>query len=223
MRTSPSGTTLMSADVPPISTVIRCARRHVPRPLATDDAASGPGHQDRHRALGRAGKRGHATVGLHDANLGIDAILLQRRRQIVEIEGRAGADEGVHRRRREALVFPDHVNHLGGAADVGIGNHLLDDLLGAPLVRIVQKGEEEADDDGIHVACIEQLGGGARTSSSSSAVSTLPSGGRMRSVIGMRFRRLTSGRDCQGTSNCTEKLWGRLCRAMCRMSRKPVW
>ena len=61
----------------------------------------------------------------------------------------------------------------------------------------------------------------ARTSSSSSAVSTLPSGGRMRSVIGMRFRRLTSGRDCQGTSNCTEKLWGRLCRAMCRMSRKP--
>ena len=43
----------------------------------------------------------------------------------------------------------------------------------------------------------------------------------MRSVMGTRLRRLTSGRDCQGTSNCTEKLWGRLCRAMCRMSRKP--
>ena len=58
------------------------------------------------------------------------------------------------------------------------------------------------------------------TSLSSSGVSTLPSGGTMRSVTAMRLRRLTSGRCCQGTSKCSEKLYGRLCRPMCRMSRK---
>ena len=58
------------------------------------------------------------------------------------------------------------------------------------------------------------------TSFSSSGVSTRPSGGRMRSVTGIRLRRFTRGRDCQGTSKCSEKLCGRLWRAMCRMSRK---
>ena len=58
------------------------------------------------------------------------------------------------------------------------------------------------------------------TSSSSSGVPTRPSGGRMRSVTAIRLRRFTSGRDCQGTSKWSEKLWGRLWRAMCRMSRK---
>ena len=43
----------------------------------------------------------------------------------------------------------------------------------------------------------------------------------MRSVTARRLRRLTSGFDCHGTSNCSEKLCGRLWRAMCRMSRKP--
>ncbi len=43
----------------------------------------------------------------------------------------------------------------------------------------------------------------------------------MRSLTAMRLRRLTSGFDCHGTSNCSEKLCGRLWRAMCRMSRKP--
>ena len=43
----------------------------------------------------------------------------------------------------------------------------------------------------------------------------------MRSVTGSRLRRLTSGFDCHGTSNCSEKLCGRLWRAMCRMSRNP--
>ena len=43
----------------------------------------------------------------------------------------------------------------------------------------------------------------------------------MRSVTGRRSRRLTSGFDCHGRSNCSEKLCGRLWRAMCRMSRKP--
>ena len=58
------------------------------------------------------------------------------------------------------------------------------------------------------------------TSFSSSGVPTRPSGGRIRSVTGMRFRRLTRGRDCHGTSKWSEKLWGRLWRAMWRMSRK---
>ena len=38
--------------------------------------------------------------------------------------------------------------------------------------------------------------------------------------MGMRLRRLTSGRFCHGTSKWSEKLWGRLWRPMCRMSRK---
>ena len=58
------------------------------------------------------------------------------------------------------------------------------------------------------------------TSFSSSGVPTRPSGGRMRSVTGMRLRRLTRGRDCHGTSKWSEKLCGRLWRAMCRTSRK---
>ena len=58
------------------------------------------------------------------------------------------------------------------------------------------------------------------TSFSSSGVPTRPSGGRIRSVTGIRFRRLTRGRDCHGTSKWSEKLCGRLWRAMWRMSRK---
>ena len=58
------------------------------------------------------------------------------------------------------------------------------------------------------------------TSFSSSGVPTRPSGGRMRSVTGMRLRRFTRGRDCHGTSKCREKLCGRLWRAMWRTSRK---
>ena len=58
------------------------------------------------------------------------------------------------------------------------------------------------------------------TSFSSRGVSIRPSGGRIRSVMGMRLRRLTSGRSCHGTSKWSEKLWGRLWRPMCRMSRK---
>jgi hypothetical protein len=43
----------------------------------------------------------------------------------------------------------------------------------------------------------------------------------MRSSTTMRLLRRTSGFDCQGTSYWSEKLCGRLWRAMCRMSRKP--
>ena len=46
----------------------------------------------------------------------------------------------------------------------------------------------------------------SRTSSSASGVSILPSGGRIRSVMGIRLRRFTSGRFCQGTSKWSEKL-----------------
>ena len=46
----------------------------------------------------------------------------------------------------------------------------------------------------------------ARTASSSSGVSISPVGGRMRSAIAMRLRRLTSGWLCHGTSKCSEKL-----------------
>ena len=60
----------------------------------------------------------------------------------------------------------------------------------------------------------------SKTWFSSSGVSTRPSGGRMRSVTGIRLRRLTSGRFCHGTSKWSEKLCGRLWRPICRMSRK---
>lgn len=46
----------------------------------------------------------------------------------------------------------------------------------------------------------------SRTAASSSGVSTVPVGGRMRSGIAIRFRRLTSGWLCHGTSKCSEKL-----------------
>ena len=46
----------------------------------------------------------------------------------------------------------------------------------------------------------------SNTSSSSSGVSMRPSGGRIRSVTGMRLRRLTRGRFCHGTSKWSEKL-----------------
>ena len=49
----------------------------------------------------------------------------------------------------------------------------------------------------------------------------VPSGGMMRSLMTIRSRRLTRGFDCHGRSNWSEKLCGRLWRAMCRMSRKP--
>ena len=44
--------------------------------------------------------------------------------------------------------------------------------------------------------------------------STSPWGGMIRSSTTMRLRRFTRGFDCHGTSNCSEKLWGRLWRAM---------
>src|SRR3990167_4322516 len=46
----------------------------------------------------------------------------------------------------------------------------------------------------------------ARTSASSIATETSPVGGRIRSEIAIRLRRLTSGFDCHGTSKCSEKL-----------------
>ena len=61
----------------------------------------------------------------------------------------------------------------------------------------------------------------SRTSSSSRVTSTSPPGTVTRSFTVSRWRRFTSGRDCQGSSCCNEKLYGFLCRAMWRMSRKP--
>ena len=145
-----------------MSTVMRLlGARHVAGPLAADDAARRPRHEDSDGALGRAGERGHAAVRLHHADLRVDAVLLQRRRQVVEVVGGARADEGVHRRGGEALVLADHVHHLRRAAHVGAGHLLQHDLLGAALVGVVEEGEEEADDHRVDLARLEEPGGGA--------------------------------------------------------------
>ena len=61
----------------------------------------------------------------------------------------------------------------------------------------------------------------SRTSASSRGTMISPLGAVTRSRTVSRWRRLTNGRDCHGSSCWSEKLCGFLWRAMCRMSRKP--
>ena len=145
-RSSPSRITLMSAEVPPMSMVMTLlAAADCAGPAAADHAAGRAGQQQPDRPRDRVFDRRDAAVRLHDADRRRTPASRSRPLQLLEIERGRGADIGVHRASREALVFADDVHDLGRAADKGVRQHRLTISLAPPLVLVVEEGEQEAD------------------------------------------------------------------------------
>ncbi len=123
---------------------------------AADDAAGWAGHQDADGLLRAGLDGGDAAVRLNDAQVGLETVRGELVLQIVEIEGGLGADKSVHRRGREALVFADDVGDFRRGADIGVRHFGANDFGGAPLVGVVEKRKQKADDDRFDTAALEQ-------------------------------------------------------------------
>ena len=129
--------------------------REEPLRAAPDDPARGPRHEDVDGPL-RARLDGRdPAVRLDEAKVRTKALARELVAEVGQVDARLGADEGVHRGGREALVLAEHVRDVRGAADVGLRHLALDDGAGALLVLVVHEGEEEADDDGADPALLE--------------------------------------------------------------------
>src|SRR5579872_410869 len=134
---------------------VRAAAEHA-LGTAADDAAGGARHQDAYRLLRTGFDRGDAAIRLNDPEVGAKAAGAELGLQVVEVERCLRPDKGVHRRGRKALIFADDIGDLGRGADIGVGHLGTNDLGGAPLVRIVEKREQKADDHGFDAAALEQ-------------------------------------------------------------------
>ena len=140
-----------------MSTVIRLAAAQQAFGAAADHAARRARHQDTDRFLRAGLHRGDAAIGLNEAQVGAKAVLAQPVLQAVEIERGLRPDKGVHRRGREALVFSDHVGDFRRRADIGVRHLGADHFSGPPLMRVVEKRKQKADDDGFDAAALEDL------------------------------------------------------------------
>ncbi len=125
------------------------------RPVAADHARRRAREQGEHRPLGHHGGRRHAAVGGHDAQVGLEARRLDLRFEARDVVAHLGTDEGVHRRRGEALELAELRRHRGGGGGEALGIVLAHDRHGARLVRRVEIGEQEADGDGLHARFLE--------------------------------------------------------------------
>src|SRR5260370_1084567 len=94
------------------------------------------------------GRRATA-VGCHDAQVGLEARGLDLRFQARHVVAHLGADEGVQRRRGEALELAELRRHRRGGGGEAVGIFLTHDRHGARLVRRIEVGEQEADGDGL--------------------------------------------------------------------------
>ena len=120
------------------------------RPGAAQHAGGRPRHEgdDRHVRHHRRGR--DAAVRPHDVEIARDAPLLQPVLEAAHVVAHLGADEGVHRRRGEALELAELRRDPGRGGDEGLGPFLQHDGPRALLVRGVDVGEEEADGDRLY-------------------------------------------------------------------------
>ena len=86
--------------------------RQPARPVAADHAGGRAGQQGEHRPLGHHRRRRDAAVRRHDAQVGLEAARPRcRSRACVDVVAHLGPDEGVHRRRGEALELAELRRH----------------------------------------------------------------------------------------------------------------
>ena len=130
------------------------AREEPFRPPA-DDPARRPRHEDVDGPLRARLDRRHPAVRLDEPEVRAKPLARELVPEVGEVDARLRPDEGVHRGRREALVLPEHVRDVRGAAHVGLRHLPLDDGAGALLVLVVHEGEDERDDDGADAALLE--------------------------------------------------------------------
>ena len=120
------------------------------RPGAAQHAGGRPGHEGDDRHVRHHRRRRDAAVGAHDVEVAGNAGLLQPALEAAHIVAHLGADEGVHRRRGEALELAELRRDAGRRGDEGLGPFLQHDRACALLMRRVEVGEEEADRDRLH-------------------------------------------------------------------------
>ena len=120
------------------------------RPGAAEHAGGRPRHERDDRHVRHHRRSRDAPVRPHDVEVARDARLLQPILEAAHVVAHLGADEGVHRRRGEALELSELRRDPGRGGDEGLGPFLQHDRAGALLVRGVDVGEEEADGDRLH-------------------------------------------------------------------------
>ena len=127
------------------------------RPAPTDDSARWSGKQQADGTTGGILHRRDPAVRLHDAYARLDAVLAQPTLQPLQIKRGCGPDIGIHRGRREALVFADHVDHFMRAADKRVGDDAFDDVARLRFVFVVEEREQETNDDRLQAALLERF------------------------------------------------------------------
>ena len=126
------------------------------RLLADAGGGERAGRRSRHHGLhgivggGLAAHR--AAIALHDQKLGGEAGELQLLLQPAEIARHDRLDVAVDRGRRAALELANLAQDVGADRDEGIGPELARDLAGAPFVRRIDVGMQEADDQRLGAA-----------------------------------------------------------------------
>ena len=134
-----------------------------PRVLRRPGSAQHPGGRARHEGDDRHvrhHRRGRdAAVRPHDVEVTRDARLLQPVLEAAHVVAHLGADEGVHRRRGEALELAELWRNARRRGDEGLRPLLQHDGARALLVRRVDVGEEEADGDRLHPLVAKRAGG----------------------------------------------------------------
>ena len=125
------------------------------RPVAADHARRRAREQGEDGALGDHGGRGDAAVGRHDAQVGPEAAGLDVGFELGDVVAHLGADEGVHRRRGEALELAELRRHRRGGRGEALWIFLAHDRQRAILMRGIEVGEQEADGDCLHALFLE--------------------------------------------------------------------
>ena len=129
--------------------------RQAARPVAADHAGRRTREQGEHGPFGHHAGRGDAAVRRHDAQVGLEARGADLRFQPRHVVAHLGADEGVHRRRGEALELAELRRHRRGGRGEALGIFLAHDRERARLVRGIEVGEQEADGDRLHARLLQ--------------------------------------------------------------------
>ena len=130
--------------------------RHLAGPNATDQARHGARHQQVDGATrGRLDRR-HAAGRLHELHAVLEAGVLHRGREAIEVRGDLGADERVEGDGGEALVLAVQRDHVARDRLVRLGKLFRDDLGHAVLMRAVEVRVQEADRNSLDARLLEQ-------------------------------------------------------------------
>ena len=126
-----------------------------------DDAAGGAGLDERDRAAAAPPRA--VAVPAFDCMTWkppAQAVLRERRTEVVEIAGDGGLHVAVEHRRARALVLAPLAGDLGGDRDVRVGQELEEAIARGALVLGVGVGVQEADGDRLDALCAAGLGDG---------------------------------------------------------------